>query len=29
VDRVYARGRELVRNGKPLVWGACGGDTRA
>jgi len=29
VDRVYARGRELVRNGKPLVWGAFGGHARA
>jgi beta-aspartyl-dipeptidase (metallo-type) len=28
VDRVYARGRELVRNGKPLVWGAFGGHPR-
>ena len=25
VDRVYAQGRELVRGGQPLVWGAFGG----
>ncbi len=25
VDQVYARGRELVRQGQPLVWGAFGG----
>jgi beta-aspartyl-dipeptidase (metallo-type) len=29
VDRVFARGRELVRNGQPLVWGAFGGHARA
>ena len=29
VGGVYARGCELVRNGKPLVWGAFGGHTRA
>jgi len=25
VDRVYAQGRELVVEGKPLIWGAFGG----
>ncbi len=29
VDRVYARGRELVRKGDPLVWGAFGDQARA
>jgi beta-aspartyl-dipeptidase (metallo-type) len=29
VDRVYARGRQLVREGQPLVWGPFGGQARA
>ena len=29
LDRVYARGRELVRKGQPLVWGAFGGHVPA
>jgi beta-aspartyl-dipeptidase (metallo-type) len=29
VDRLYARGRELVRGGQPLVWGPFGGHASA
>jgi beta-aspartyl-dipeptidase (metallo-type) len=29
VDRVYARGREVVRAGQPLVWGPFGGHAGA
>jgi beta-aspartyl-dipeptidase (metallo-type) len=28
VDRVYARGRQLVTGGQPLVWGPFGGQAR-
>ena len=29
VDRVFGRGRELVRHGQPLIWGTFGGHARA
>jgi beta-aspartyl-dipeptidase (metallo-type) len=28
VDRVYARGRQLVTGGQPLVWGPFGGQAK-